>query len=290
MRVIFVCTGNTCRSPMASAYLQSFRLPDLTAESRGLAADGTKASQNAVTVMREVGISLDRHRSRPLTADDLSADLFIGLSDSHVAVLRSAGIDPKKIRLLGTGISDPFGGDEPAYRRCRDEIFTAIDQLLFDGVLTPFRIVPMTNEHLSAVAQIERECFSEPWSQNALAESMAAGTHFFVAADGSDTVIGYLGISTVLDEGYFTNVAVKKEFRRQGVATLLMQRAVCLARECALSFLSLEVRVSNVAARRLYERFQFDSAGLRKNFYRDPTEDAMILTRRFDRVYENSEH
>ncbi|MBR7071655.1 MAG: ribosomal protein S18-alanine N-acetyltransferase [Clostridia bacterium] len=290
MLVLFVCTGNTCRSPMASSYLRSFRLPGLTVESRGLAADGSPASQNAVTVMKECGISLDEHRSKPLSPADLSADLFIGLSNSHVEILRSLGIPSEKILLLGGGIADPFGGDIELYRCCRNEIMQAVDALLFDGVFTPFCITPMTEAHLTAVAALEQECFSEPWSVASLSESLNAGTRFFVATNRDGTVLGYVGFSAVLDEGYFTNIAVTSPYRRQGVATLLMQRVIVAARELSLAFLSLEVRASNEAARRLYERFSFSEAGRRRNFYRFPTEDAIILTRRFQTKHEDFKH
>ncbi len=290
MRIIFVCTGNTCRSPMAEAYLKSLGFKDFTVESRGLAVDGSPACENAVLAMRERGIDLTAHRSRPLSIADLSADWFIGLAESHVNALCAVGVDPQKVLLLGGGIADPFGGDLDCYRRCRDQITAAIDELLLDGALTGVRIAPMTADHAAAVAEIETECFSEPWSENALLESLAAGTHFFVALDREDAVLGYVGVSTVLDEGYFTNIAVKKAARGRGVASLLMHRVATLAKSKNLSFVSLEVRASNQTAIRLYDRFGYRQVGLRRNFYRAPVEDAMILTKRFDRENENSEH
>lgn len=290
MRIIFVCTGNTCRSPMAESYLKSVGLKNLTVESRGLAADGSAACENAVLAMEELGIDLGEHLSRPLTVEDLSADWFIGLAEGHTSVLSSVGIPAEKILLLGGGIADPFGGDLDCYRRCRNEITAAIDNLLFDGTFTDFSVVPMTAEHIPAVAAIEAECFSEPWSEHALAESLAAGTHFFVALDREDTALGYVGVSTVLDEGYFANIAVTKTARNRGIASLLMHRVSVLAREKNLSFVSLEVRASNQTAIRLYDRFGYRQVGLRRNFYRTPVEDAAILTKRFDRENENSEH
>ena len=85
----------------------------------------------------------------------------------------------------------------------------------------------------------------------------------------------------MLDEGYITNVAVFPQYRKQGVATALIKRVFELAQEKKLAFVSLEVRVSNSAAIALYEKAGFKEEGRRKSFYRDPREDALIMTKRF---------
>lgn len=283
MKIIFVCTGNTCRSPMAQGYLKAAMLPDIEVLSRGIYADGSPVSQNSVTVMKELGIDISGHISSPLTPDDLDADLFICLSPSHLTSLQSAGIENERLMVLGDGIFDPYGGDITAYRLCRNEIISAIDFCLNSGVFTPFCIKPIDETMIGAIAALERECFSEPWSENAIFESVRAGTHFFTACDG-DQIIGYAGISTVLDEGYITNVAVTAKARRSGAASLILNRLFQLARERALSFISLEVRRSNTPAISLYEKFGFTIEGVRKSFYRHPTEDAIIMTKRFENI------
>lgn len=281
MNVIFICTGNTCRSPMAAGYLRSFRLFNVTVHSRGLFADGSPVSANSAAVMSEMGIDISEHISHSLTKDDLSADLFICMSSSHREALLSLGLPNEKVFVLGSGISDPYGGSLTVYRACRDEILRAVDELVFSGVFTPFYLCSPDGSMMPQIAELERECFSEPWSEKALLESMQAGTKFFAVCQAS-TVLGYVGISTVLDEGYITNVAVTKSARRQGVASLLMHRLSVLARENSLSFISLEVRASNDSARALYQKFGYRDEGLRKGFYRNPTEDAVIMTKRFE--------
>lgn len=129
------------------------------------------------------------------------------------------------------------------------------------------------------IAALEAECFSEPWSENGIRESSLNGTLFFVAETESG-VVGYVGLQTVVDEGYITNVAVKTELRRQGVASALLTRLDEEAEKRNLDFITLEVRVSNLAARQLYEKFGYQTEGNRKNFYRHPTEDAIIMTKR----------
>ena len=131
------------------------------------------------------------------------------------------------------------------------------------------RIVPMTHEHLDQVAALERTCFADPWSRNMLAEEL----------DGS--VVGYAGLMVVVDEGYITNVAVRPESRRGGVAGALLDVFVSFAEGNQLAFLTLEVRASNYGAIALYGSRGFRGVGRRTNYYEHPKEDAIIMTREF---------
>ena len=144
-------------------------------------------------------------------------------------------------------------------------------------------IAPMTADHLEEVAELERICFSAPWSRAMLAEELENDcSAFLVALDETGAVAGYAGVQVVLDEGYITNVAVRPEYRKQGVASKLLQVFLDFAEAHRLAFLTLEVRASNTAAIVLYGRKGFRSAGRRKNYYEHPTEDAVIMTRYFE--------
>ena len=145
------------------------------------------------------------------------------------------------------------------------------------------RIVPMTADHLDEVAELERICFTTPWSRNMLAEELDNYlSAFLVALDDNDNVAGYAGLQAVLDEGYITNVAVRPDCRRQGIAGKLLQVFLDFAKGNHLAFLSLEVRASNYDAIALYGSRGFRSVGRRKNYYEHPREDAIIMTKEFE--------
>lgn len=136
-----------------------------------------------------------------------------------------------------------------------------------------------------ALARLEQECFgAHAWSEDALTESLLKYNYrFFVAAkvgeNGEETgnIVGYVGMYIVAAEGNITNVAVTAPARRQGIGRGLLNALCDYSKKTDCIALTLEVRVSNTPAKKLYESFGFESAGVRKNFYEDPTEDAEIL-------------
>ena len=145
------------------------------------------------------------------------------------------------------------------------------------------RIVPMNADHLDEVAELERICFSTPWSRNMLAEELNnACSAFLVAEDDAGRVVGYAGLQVILDEGYITNVAVRPECRRNGIAGKLLQVFLDFGQANHLAFLTLEVRASNYDAIALYGSRGFRSVGRRKNYYEHPKEDPIIMTKEFD--------
>ena len=144
------------------------------------------------------------------------------------------------------------------------------------------KIVPMTADHLDEIAALERACFSRPWTKEMLKEELDNACAAFLVAEDNGKVVGYAGLQVVLDEGYIANVAVDPEYRRQGIASKLVQVYIDFAQANKLAFLTLEVRPSNMAAIILYGRLGFRSVGRRKNYYEHPKEDCIIMTRYFD--------
>ena len=146
-----------------------------------------------------------------------------------------------------------------------------------------YDIIPMTSAHLDQVAEIEKLCFSDPWSRRMLSEHLeneCAAT--LVATTPSGTILGYAGLLVILDEGYITNVAVLPEYRRQGIAGELLGVFRRFAEGNKLAFLTLEVRESNAAARALYAKYGYNEVGVRKNYYDHPKENAIIMTLEFE--------
>lgn len=279
MNIFFVCTGNTCRSPMAEYYLKSKNLDNVDVCSRGFSG-GENANPNSIAVMQEIGIDINGHISASITADDISrADAIICMTDSHKQMLLLSGADANKLYVLGGGVPDPFGCDVNTYRACRDQIITAIDTLINNDFFCDIKVVYATTDDISAIAHIEKECFSTPWSENAISESMTAGTCFYVA-QFNNGIVGYMGLSKIAGEGYVTNVAVLPEYRRNGIGKKILEYVINDSKD-ELEFISLEVRVSNHAAISLYEKFGFERVGLRRRFYENPQEDAIIMTKYF---------
>ena len=143
------------------------------------------------------------------------------------------------------------------------------------------QVVTMAEEHISALTQLEKECFAAPWSEKALADELTNPNAVFRVALIDEEVAGYVGMLHGLDEGDICNVAVFDKFRRRGVATALIQHLVDYAVENQLSFITLEVRESNMGAQKFYETMGFETIGIRKNFYDNPKEHAILMNKTF---------
>lgn len=141
-----------------------------------------------------------------------------------------------------------------------------------------FRIVDVSAEHITQIEEIERKCFSRPWTVGQLRSQMRDAQHEFIAAVSGGRVLGYVGLMYVLDEGYISNVAVHPDARRQGIGDALIDALAAKAAELELAFLTLEVRESNAPAIALYAKHGFHPVGKRKNYYDAPKEDAVLMT------------
>ena len=140
----------------------------------------------------------------------------------------------------------------------------------------------MQREDVKAIALLEKECFASPWTEETLYEELVNPTAVFLVAKEEDRVIGYIGSNNILGEVFITNVAVLPDYRRKGVGSALLDGLIDICRENGALYLTLEVRKSNISAINLYEKKGFSSVGHRKNFYSNPTEDALIYTLTFD--------
>ena len=143
------------------------------------------------------------------------------------------------------------------------------------------KLRPMQKEDIPALCRLEELCFSSPWHEAAFLSVLQKEGAFFWVAELEGEIAGYLGLEQVLDEAYIDNIAVFPAFRRQGIARCLLSRAVQHCQKAECSFLSLEVRSSNLPAQSLYQSLGFSLQGIRPGFYSFPREDAQIWTKFF---------
>ena len=143
-------------------------------------------------------------------------------------------------------------------------------------------IVKMEECHVPQVAQLEKLCFSDPWSEKSIASELSNKLALWLVAVDGDSVAGYVGSQTVIDETDMMNIAVHPDFRQKGIGEKLISRLVEELDSMGSHALMLEVRASNVPAISLYEKLGFKQAGLRKNYYRNPKEDALILRKEWE--------
>ena len=135
----------------------------------------------------------------------------------------------------------------------------------------------MRQEHVVQVAELEKICFADPWSEKSIASELENPLSYWLVALDEDRVVGYVGSQTVLGETDMMNVAVRPEYRRQGIAEALILALIEQLRRRKSHCLTLEVRDSNTSARALYGKLGFLEIGRRRNYYRNPMEDALIL-------------
>ena len=143
-------------------------------------------------------------------------------------------------------------------------------------------ITNMNRQHVTQVAELEKICFSDPWSENSIASELDNQLSFWLVALEGEIVAGYIGSQTVMDETDMMNVAVHPDFRRQGIAEALVNGLVEQLKDMGSHCLTLEVRASNAPAISLYEKLGFSEIGRRKNYYRNPREDALILRKEWE--------
>lgn len=135
----------------------------------------------------------------------------------------------------------------------------------------------MKEEHLDQVMEIEKKSFSDPWNKSFFSQDIDNQSALPLVAKADDKIIGYVCLWKILDEIQISNIAVCPERRRRGIGEEMMQRILKMTKEQDYRRISLDVRISNKAAINLYQKFGFREAGRRKNYYRHPQEDALIL-------------
>ena len=138
-------------------------------------------------------------------------------------------------------------------------------------------ITKMEQDHIPQIAELEKICFNDPWSENSISSELNNRLSCWLVAMEEDVIVGYVGSQTVLGETDMMNIAVHPNYRKCGIATELINTLISVLSGQGSHSLMLEVRMSNEPAKRLYTNLGFEAVGIRKNYYRNPKEDALIL-------------
>lgn len=144
-------------------------------------------------------------------------------------------------------------------------------------------IVKMAEKHIDQVVKVEEACFHIPWTKKDFEREVYENKMaIYLVALVDHNIVGYAGMWHVVNEGHITNVAVLEEYRKQGIGDALMIELIHIAEEKEMIGITLEVKMSNMAAQKLYTKYGFRPEGIRKNYYQDTKEDAIIMWKYFD--------
>ncbi|MBU9713542.1 ribosomal protein S18-alanine N-acetyltransferase [Evansella tamaricis] len=140
------------------------------------------------------------------------------------------------------------------------------------------RIRLMELDDLDQVMKVEESCFPTPWSRGAFVNELTTNQFaYYLVAEIEDQIIGYCGVWIIIDEAHITNIAVYSPYRRKGIGDKLLYGIMEMAQTLGAKKITLEVRVSNETAKKLYRKHGFENGGIRKNYYTDNQEDAQIM-------------
>ncbi len=144
-------------------------------------------------------------------------------------------------------------------------------------LLTPVKIRKMDRKDVPRVMEIERECFSMPWQESAYYTELANRCAYYIVAETDDTIVGFAGMWIIMDEAHITTIGVARDFRGQSIGEQLLLGLLSQSLTQGAKRATLEVRQSNVTAQRLYEKYCFTPAAVRRGYYTDNDENAIVM-------------
>ena len=281
--ILFVCEANTCRSPMAAALINRFRHPSIQAISAGSTAfwnDGILPVACDVLTFAATTPNANNdyrnHLSHPLQPKDFeNADLIVCLSDTVWNEISQTFGTKENIVLLD--IPGPSGQEMSQLLSYLSHLRPKTDQLFRTYCNEEDGIFPMIQEDLRDVLAIENSSFSIPWSQASFESALRNPTTHPIVYRQNGQIVGYAVSSLIYETAELYNIAVSPLHRKIGIGAKLLEFVIQNCSENGAETLFLEVRRSNSSARKLYESFGFVYDSVRKNYYKEPVEDALLM-------------
>jgi len=273
-KVLFVCTGNTCRSPMAMAIYN--KLTGENSTSAGLSAGiPSPAAENAKKAVEKYGATLENHISKQLTHEDIyESDIVITMTKGHKNALTPYFSDEKIVTLgefAGTDeeIPDPYGGNEKIYDTAAEKIY----MLLKKGIENEKTDFAAGNDK-ARIFELEKETFPDAWSEKIIDDYIKKKRIIIYRESGE--ILGYCIFMQAADEGEILRIAVKKDSRKKGIGRILLNKTLGILKTSGAENVYLEVRKSNEPAISLYQAAGFENTGMRHGYYKDG-EDALLF-------------
>lgn len=248
------------------------------ADSAGLCAYGTPISDNSKEALNLMGINSD-YTSK--CVDEFlikNSYLVFGLTNSHTQALKRTFPDyADKICSFPVQISDPYSMSLDCYIDCRDQIYDGLSKV-FEMLENLPSVEFATDDDSIQISDIELQNFSAPWSVDAIKQFLSFDCNKILCVKINSKVVSYISFTLIVDEIQICNIATHCNFKNQGFASKLLKNLLKFAKDNGVSTIYLEVRKSNSIAINLYQKFNFDIVGTRKNFYANPTEDAYVFS------------
>ncbi len=239
------------------------------------------ASENAIITMEKFGIDIRKHRSKQLTYKMTEeSDLILTMTERQKDFILSVDetISKKTFTLCEyTGfdkdIQDPFGMGLDEYFKCAENIKKCVDKLTHISVR---KTIP---QDIEEIIDVERKTKAVTWNETMLKEELKNPDSYYFSAEHLGKVIGYGGFKMIFDEIHIMTVSVLEDYRRCGIGTRIMNAVENSARELNAKKIFLDVRESNTCAKMLYDKLGFSTCGVRKKYYSDNNENAIVMTK-----------